>query len=530
MSQPPPRPTREPPKVTEVERYGVEQIPDTDRTSKPFDLFRITFGGANTFATIILGTIPVAFGLSFWASLWATVTGVVVGALILAPMALFGPANGTNNAVSSGAHFGVMGRIVGSFLALLTALAFYSISVWVSGDAFVGGLARTIGLAASDPLRAVVYAGFGLAVIVICVYGYQFMLLVNKVIVIAGTALMLLGVVAYAGSFDPSYPGTPGGYVFGSFGATFVAAVLVTMANPVSFGGFLGDWSRYIPRGTSSRQLMAAPFLAQLCTLIPYLFGVATATLVADPGSYVGGLVGVSPLWYAIPLMVIALLGGMSTGVTSLYGTGLDFSSVFPRLSRVQATLLIGTFAFVFILVGSLVFDVVASINAFATLIILCTSPWMVIMTVGYFVRRGFYRPDDLQVFNRGQRGGVYWFTRGVNWRAMSAWLVAAGLGLSMANTSLIAGPLRNVAGGVDVSLVVALVAAFVVYSVLLLAFPEPGYVFGPAGPRVVPTVDRVPAPVEDNPRAALSRRPAAPSPAGTAAGASEEAGTRSGG
>lgn len=44
------------PKVMEVEQYGIDTIPDRDRSSSPRDLFRITFGGANTFATIILGT------------------------------------------------------------------------------------------------------------------------------------------------------------------------------------------------------------------------------------------------------------------------------------------------------------------------------------------------------------------------------------------------------------------------------------------------------------------------------------------
>ena len=49
------------------------------------------------------------------------ILGVALGALVLAPMAIFGPLTGTNNAVSSSAHFGVVGRIIGSFLSLLTA-------------------------------------------------------------------------------------------------------------------------------------------------------------------------------------------------------------------------------------------------------------------------------------------------------------------------------------------------------------------------------------------------------------------------
>jgi purine-cytosine permease-like protein len=57
-------------------------------------------------------------------------------------------------------------------------------------------------------VRGLVYAAFGLLVIVICVYGYAFMLLVNKIMVFAGTALILLAIVAYAPKFDASYTGT----------------------------------------------------------------------------------------------------------------------------------------------------------------------------------------------------------------------------------------------------------------------------------------------------------------------------------
>ena len=119
-----------PPKATEVEVRGVEPIPDDERTAGPLDLFRLIFGGANTIATVVLGTFPIIFGLSFRDALLATLAGLLLGAAILAPMSLFGPRNGTNNAVSSSAHLGVHGRVVGSFLSLLTAVAFFSISVW----------------------------------------------------------------------------------------------------------------------------------------------------------------------------------------------------------------------------------------------------------------------------------------------------------------------------------------------------------------------------------------------------------------
>ena len=206
------------------------------------------------------------------------------------------------------------------------------------------------------------------------------------------------------------------------------------MSNPVSFGAFLGDWARYIPADTPRRKVMAAAFLAQIATLVPFGFGLVTASIIAAKAptyfdaaapNYVGGLLAVSPGWYFLPLCLIALIGGMSTGTTALYGTGLDFSSVFPQFSRVQATLFIGALSMAFIFVGRFAFNLVQSISTFAVLIVTCTAPWMVVMMIGFVTRRGWYDSDALQVFNRRQRGGRYWFNHGWNWRGLGAWLLA---------------------------------------------------------------------------------------------------------
>lgn len=53
--------------ITRIETFGVEQIPDHERHATPFDLFRLIFGGANTFATAALGRAPILFGRSFTA-------------------------------------------------------------------------------------------------------------------------------------------------------------------------------------------------------------------------------------------------------------------------------------------------------------------------------------------------------------------------------------------------------------------------------------------------------------------------------
>ena len=161
-----------------------------------------------------------------------------------------------------------------------------------------------------------------------------------------------------------------------------------------------------------------------------------------------------------------------------------------------------------FILLGRLAFDLIDSVNAFIGAIVICTTPWMIIMTIGYLVRRAHYSAADLQVFNLGMRGGSYWFDNGVNWRGMAAWMPSAIAGLLFANyPPLIEGPFRNAAGGVDISLPVAIGLAAVLYLAMLFLAPEPRYVFGAEGPRLVPSREGTPPEVVEDPNASTHRQ-----------------------
>lgn len=501
------------PRLTEVEQHGIAPIPDADRTARPIDLFRFTLGGANTLAVVVLGTFPIfIFGLSFWEGVAATLVGLVVGSLIVMPTALFGPLTGTNNAVSSGAHLGILGRIGGSFLALLTAVTFFILTLYAGGDVVVGLLDRIAGTGQPEWLFALAYAFFAIVVLVVSLYGFQLMLAVNKLSVVAASAMYVIGFVALAGDFDGGYDGAAGTDEV-PFVSAFVASALLVASNPLSFGAFLGDWSRYIPRDTSPLRLMGGAFIGQIATVIPFFFGMFTSVAIlsaapeaADGGGYIVGLVQVSPGWYLVPILLIAVIAGFASGAQLLYGPGLDFSSVFPRLSRFQATAIVGTVAIAVVFIARFATDFVDTITTFATLIVVFNVPWAIVLTLGYLVRRGWYDPDGLQVFNRGQRGGIYWFTRGLNWRGMVAWLVPAGVAMLFVNLpGQFEGPLRNLAAdigistlaGVDLSLVVALVLAVAVYLGLLWLFPEPRHVFGPHGSRWVPSRDAPVPPVK---------------------------------
>ena len=118
---------------------------------------------------------------------------------------------------------------------------------------------------------------------------------------------------------------------------------------------------------------------------------------------------------------------------------------------------------------------------------------------IGYLIRRGYYLPDALQVFNRGEIGGIYWFKHGWNVAGMTAWIVSALLALLMVDIpDHYVGPLARASGAdLDLSLLAALVLPAILYPLCLGVFPEPRAVFGPGGPRFVRASNAPIAPVE---------------------------------
>ena len=494
------------PRVSEIEKSGIETIPEDKRSGKPIDMFGMTFGGANSFSTMVLGAFPVlVFGLSFQHALLAMIIGLVIGSLILMPMSLFGPVTGTNNAVSSGAHFGIVARLIGSFLAVLTALTFFTLSVFTGGDVIVAVADKVAGVGRPTWLLGLSYLFFSLVVLAICIFGYRLMLLVNNLAVMIATPIVLLSAFGLSGHFDPTLAGVmPDDRAFVPL---FLGATLLVSSSPLSFGAFLGDWTRYCPRNTSPRSLMGWTFLAQLATLLPLASGLAVAvaikTHVPDAAAdlnFVGGLMKLLPGWLLAPVVVFALVSGIAAGTSALYGPGLDFSAMFPSLTRIQSTALIGTIATALIFIGLFVTGFVGLVSIFVVLIVVCVTPWAIILTLGLFFRRGWYSADDLQVFNRKQWGGIYWYSGGLNWRAIGAWLPAAFLGLMTVNLpGQFEGPWRNLLPnigfttleGVDLSLPYAMIVSAIFYVSFLVLFPEPRKLFGPKGPRLVPSSDR---------------------------------------
>ncbi|MFI2413306.1 cytosine permease [Streptomyces sp. NPDC018947] len=457
-----------------IEQRGVDTIPEAERTSGPRDLVSILLGSNLCLGVIVFGWLPPSFGLDFWGSVSSVVAGTVVGTLFTAPLALVSLRTATNLSTSSGAQFGVRGRLVGSVVGLLLALGYTALTVWIGGDVMVGVLGRLFGLPDGGASYAVVYGLLAAATVAGAVYGYRVLLAMSRVLAFAMTALLVLGVIAYAPDFTTAALPEAGGYLLDGFWPTWLlSAVAAGLSGPIAFITLLGDYTRYIsPSRFSSRRVLHATWLGlMLGLLVPQLFGTFTAFAARAALDYAGPLVDAAPGWYLVPLLLAASAGSVGNAGLMLYSMGLDLDAILPRASRARATYTVAVVATVCVFVGHYAWDAQSAMTSFVLLLTAIGTPWAVITLIGYVRCGGEYDADALQVFNRRARGGVYWYRGGWNVSATAAWAAGALVGVLAVALPSYEGPLLPLTGGVDCSF---LLSGLVGGAVYLLSAPAP--------------------------------------------------------
>jgi purine-cytosine permease-like protein len=247
---------------------------------------------------------------------------------------------------------------------------------------------------------------------------------------------------------------------------------------PVTWGPFIGDYGRYIPSKAKARTCALAAGLGIFagCWLAEIVAAFATTTFTDPTTDFATGFPEASPLWFAILLMIApGGLANIESAAMCVYNAALDVHAVLWRLTRAQLTFVISAIGLATAYIGLIAFNAIDSIEAFATLMLVTCTPWMVIMTIGHLMRRGWYKPMDLQAFADRARTGVYWFTGGFNIKAFVAWAAAVAVGTMFTSTSIITGPLTSHVSGIDLSFTSAAVVGGVLYYVLVKIFPEPG-------------------------------------------------------
>ena len=453
-----------------IESIGVTTVPENQRTGKPRNIISVFVGSNLSLSVMVFGWLGILYGLSWWQSVSAIVVGTVLAAVFVSASSLLGWRAATNNSVSSGAFFGVKGRLIASFVGLLLCIQYVALTVWTGGEVLSAGWARLTGSDVSDSLTAIGYSVIAIAVVTFAVLGYSWILKLSKYVTVLMALLVVLSIIGLWSAFDPSYPGDPEVYALGSFWPTWLLTALTCgAAGPISYVTQTGDWSRYISESAhSARDIVKNTFVAMVVGLtIPTIFGAFVAVAAFDEDSFAGGFVAGSPTWLLIPLLFIGFVGSLGQGSINLYSMGLDMDAILPKLSRLKSTFLVAAISTGLVFIGKFVYDAEVAVTNSVLFLTCLASAWIAISLYGYFRNKGVFDKAALQVFNRRETGGKYWFTGGWNLKATISWIVGSVVGILGISSVDYVGPIAATLGDIDVSVPGAALSALVVYALL---------------------------------------------------------------
>jgi NCS1 nucleoside transporter family len=448
-------------KVATIEPGGVEYIALKERHGKPMDLFSVWMSPNLEFATIFIGVIAVAFeGLNLWQAATAIFIGTALGSIAHAVLSSWGPKFGVPMMIVSRGPFGFLGNILPAALNGLTASFGWFIVNSVSGAFALQSLFPSFSLPFWLAFLVIVVAQ-----VLIATLGY------NLIHVFERWALPLLGIVFIVacvyifknGHYDYSPKPVPGGWLL-AFTAAFGYAV--------GWNPFAADYTRYLPPTVSRRMVgFWAGFGVFLSCVVLEMAG---AVLVTVGGTDFFNGIPTAQLQKAMPdpvyyvtLLCIAI-GAVAanainiySGTMSLVALGIREMGLTLRQRRAALAIVVGVIGF---LGGVILQAQVAPGSKYESFLILIAywiAPWLAIMFVDYWLRRGDYGDESI-FYNTGYN----------RWQGVVA--MAAGLVISVyffANIfGLYVGPIPTNNPDVgDITFIVGFVITAVLYYVFNL-------------------------------------------------------------
>jgi purine-cytosine permease-like protein len=454
-------------RILHIERRGIGTIPDSARHSRPATVGIVFFGTQLTYGTLIVGALPLAFGLGWWASLSTILLGTLIGTAGFAAMIPIGSRTGTNGTVSSGAFFGIRGRYIGSLVTQIVDLGYFAMTFWISAPPLVAAGQRCFGIADSNLATLVALVVSVACILALAVFGHATIVAYEKLTSVAGI-LAIAVLVLFAGFNLGTQHHVAAHYALGSFWPTWTMAITAQIANAISYGPFASDYSRYVPSTASARAqfgwAFAGMFGGNMLTLVA---GACIGMAVADPKDIIGGMIGFLPLWLVLPVTVCAFIANTANGSMVVYNGILDLHAMLWRLKWVQVACIFSTVGVGIGCLGLVIADFTDRIDALCSVVTILVTPWMMINIIGYLQHRGRFNPQALQDFTHRDPHNPYWYMHGFSRRAVIAWAASTLVGMLFSNTHLFVGPLASLAGGADLSCLSSAVVGALLYLAL---------------------------------------------------------------
>jgi NCS1 family nucleobase:cation symporter-1 len=441
-----------------IERRSIEHVPEAERHGAVRSLFAVWFGANMQITTIVTGALGVILGLPLPWAILALVVGNLFGAIFMALHSAQGPVLGIPQMIQSRAQFGFYGAIVPLVLVLLMYIGFFASSAVLGGQALASWWHIPFVWAA-----IILSAG----ITVLTIFGYRAIHRFERIVsVIAAIAFIWLTILLLTrGGIGAAWTAKGSVNV-----GTFLLVVAIAATWQITYAPYVADYSRYLPSKTSIRSAFWWTYGGTIIASVWMMALGSTAAAVASSAFNKGSsdfLVGLAPGGWGWTISIVLILGVAAVQVLNLYGMFMSATTTITALKPFQ---MVTSVRILFIVIAAIIGTGVGiagqgnfldNFSNFILFLAYFLIPWTAINLADfYFVRRGRY--DLAAIF---EPRGIY---GRFNWRTMIAYVVAIIVEVPFVSSTFYEGPLVKSLGGADISWIIGMIVAVVLYVLLM--------------------------------------------------------------
>ncbi|WP_332059704.1 purine-cytosine permease family protein [Bartonella sp. CB74] len=438
-----------------IETHSIEPIPDSKRYGNIFSQFTLWMGVNLQITAVITGALAIVFGGDVFWSLIGLAIGQVTGGVVMALHAVQGPKLGIPQMISSQAQFGVYGACLPVLLVCLMYLGFIATGVILSGQA----ISTLFGISENSGILL-----FTVATLIVAYVGY-------RLIHVLGKLASLIGIIAFVYLFwkiSTLHPLTELITVQPFRWSTFLTAVGLSASWQITFGPYVADYSRYLPRNTSPYKVFYAVGGGSVIgAQTAMTMGVLAATIfqnkfMGHEVDYIVSLGGTGAV--AIVLYLSIVFGKLTVNTLNAYSGLMCLTIVYSYISRkgkvsqwerfmmLVAIIVVATGA---ALLGQHTFLI--AFKSFLFFLLTFLTPWSAINLVDYYFFN--HRAIDIAALNDPK--GKY---RAWNFTGFGVYILGVIVQIPFINNVFYSGPMVEILGNVDISWIIGLVIPAVIY------------------------------------------------------------------
>lgn len=392
-----------------VELNALNTISEDERTQDPRSLFWPWFGANVSVIGLSYGSYVLGFGLSFWQASIIGLAGIIFSFLLCGLVAIAGKRGSAPTMVLSRAAFGVHGNRVPSVLSWLLAVGWETVLASLAALA-TATIFTQLGWGGGTGVKIAALAVVVFLVLAGGIAGFSVIMKMQKWITIITGALTVVYMVLVMPRIDL---GVVSSLPDGSPQALIGASVFIMTGFGLGWVISAADFSRYLPRDTSARQVVgwttvggaiAPAFLLVFGILLAGSSPALNEAIGHDP---IGALATLLPTWFLVPFAIVAVLGLVGGATLGIYSSGLALLSAgipMPRYAAAGLDGILMTLGAVYVVFFAT--DFIGPFQGFLITLGVPVAAWCGIFLADLSVRRKDYNEKDLYD-PRGSYGAI---------------------------------------------------------------------------------------------------------------------------